>query len=907
MPYLKDSGYKVVFSYDGINWQETTGYRKDESSVNSQAREVARDTFNNRFKTISKGQSNDGTPLTYDYNDNKSTLKVNMDGTNPASNDKNFRMTATTGTYKTSQDNIDCGLVKKEFDLALGTDVARARVEINGKTKDYTYAQIKDGVLDFQDSSSTAQDVNYNLYLYYSDYNYRIADYKTDNTAIANQVNENDNTNITAGNELEVYVTYSIALKEQTTISNATVDEFVYYYDKAYSPTININDVVNGYKLTKKEDGKLTFTNTNTQLNPDDYRVNLELTFKVNKDNVGNIITKEFKNVVEITKYSTEKGGLIDRDSAPDNANVSFNNNTPVMGQYEDDTDEAKGLKVQAPQDKTRTISGKVFDDTNKDGILGEGDKAVNDVIVQLIEIKTINNTNYEYIWQETRSGSNKVKITGRNGYAGIEYNNNVTESGAYEFKDYIPGNYIIRYIYGDGRTYDVTDSVKTYNGQDYKSTIDKHYQDEVYSANYDENASVARDNEARRLEVMKYSAVIDKDKGEKLANKEKEALKNTWMAAETSKLNVPVDNSETSTQQSTVSYGNMNFGLAKRPETKLTLEKHITGLKITPAGTGVQSVVDAKADIKDIVEKGLVTPTGVTTGLATIKSTRSDRGFWQVATDVEELMQGANLEVEYTYVVKNDSEDDYLSTFLVNAYKDGITNGEYTKTLNDKAGEVKVNTKGKTNTYGSYLGQWYYTGKVDNEKDAEVISRVEVAGIEEALNNSLAFDANDAKDFIKSNTAAQEKTVYDVEGNVVKENIETTVTSKDATKFLAKDGIDYSKTITLYKTLSSTNGGELGADIPSYIAQVVKYSNAAGRRDVEAIPGNLTYVHSYDNKKTLDSDNEHDEFWGERIIITKPTGEDKAFPMQAIIIAVTSVATLGVGIVLIKKFVLKK
>ena len=90
----------------------------------------------------------------------------------PAGNKGNedFRVSAKTGTYIMSDTDIDCGLVKKEFDLALGTDVARARVEINGKTKDYTYAQIKDGVLDFQDSSSTAKDATgidiiYNLYL----------------------------------------------------------------------------------------------------------------------------------------------------------------------------------------------------------------------------------------------------------------------------------------------------------------------------------------------------------------------------------------------------------------------------------------------------------------------------------------------------------------------------------------------------------------------------------------------------------------------------------------------------------------------------------------------------------------------------------------------------------------------
>ena len=109
------------------------------------------------------------------------------------------------------------------------------------------------------------------------------------------------------------------------------------------------------------------------------------------------------------------------------------------------------------------------------------------------------------------------------------------------------------------------------------------------------------------------------------------------------------------------------------------------------------------------------------------------------------------------------------------------------------------------------------------------------------------------------------------------------------------------------------------------------------GHKITSSIPENLSYVHSDDNEMTLnsyvkynnDNDvieiykdtggeeeaktqgfvrlNEDDEFWAESIIVTKPTGEDKQTPNNIIIIAVSSIAALGVGIVLIKKFVLKK
>ena len=57
----------------------------------------------------------------------------------------------------------------------------------------------------------------------------------------------------------------------------------------------------------------------------------------------------------------------------------------------------------------------------------------------------------------------------------------------------------------------------------------------------------------------------------------------------------------------------------------------------------------------------------------------------------------------------------------------------------------------------------------------------------------------------------------------------------------------------------------------------------------------------------TYEKLNEDDEFWAERFIITKPTGEDKLTAVQIAIISVSAVVILGVGIILIKKFVLKK
>ena len=953
-PNLEKGEYYVKFLYDGINYKTVDNKSNKIYELTkpreSKATEEDRRTFDAKFKTITKGEneiknatdpifatdgqakSADGkitTPLlylSYDYEENGerkvgSKLSTYINGKNPATGNFDFQMKAKSENYLESNDSnwkgvwnadgtvkkdhyaldINCGLVQKYFDLSVGTDVKSARVTINGKEATYDYKQIMDGGLKdldldkvTQNNSSEKDGVEYTLYLYYSDYNFRIEDYKTDMTqGIKDTTSDNDHSvvgnteNKNKEQELEVYVTYSIILKNQSK-QPGTVEKFEYYYDDKYiSPTIEEMDDYD-YAIDEANK-KITFTHKgNSTLNEDnEYRKEIEVTFKVNKDSNGYVLKGDFSNAGEIIEYSTPNGGFIDDDSAPGNAVITTDNGQKKITHYEDDSDQAKGLEISVKEDKTRTIAGTVFEDANKNGS-NDDNTPVNDAIVQLIELKSIKGSYYEYIWQQTRSGSNKVKTTSRNGYTGTEYTSDASGDGTYQFKEFIPGNYIIRFIYGDGSTYDIIPNVKKYNGQDYKSTIDNSYKEEWYNqANYN-GKSVARDNEARRLEVMAYSTTINKEKGEAIDNKMEDMLNATWMCAETSKVNVAVEGDNTS-------YANMNFGLALRPQTKLTLEKHITGLKITPQGTGVQPIVDAK-----IVDGNIQ---GITTGLARIDSTRGNRGFWKVETDIEELAQGATVELEYTYTIKNESDEDYLSATLINEYKN-LNSEEYAKHLSDivdkNQGNLKNKVKGKTNTYGTYLGEYYYTG-TKGSTDSEVLSTVNV--IEDNLNNNLKLVEETDMKFEKVNNEAIEKTVYDDAGNEKSEKIETVIRNKKATETLAKDAVDSTRTAKLTTTLSSASKE---ISYPTYIGEIVEYTNAAGRKDMEATPGNLSYVHSKDTSKTMEDSNEHDEFWGETLIVSKPTGENKQAPMQIVIITISTIAVIGVGIILVKKYVLK-
>ena len=1029
-----NEGYRIIFGYDGINYQETNSfnfssekredYGKDSKIVKTPTEEyeyykeiekTTRTTFNNTFKTIGENKAiktgtNDATTIGYNYDVTSIEEKgyianIGMDGTNLAVSaesqkgihEKDFQMRARTAVYKNTTANINCGLVKKVFDLALTTNVEKAEVTINGASTTYTDFS-EPIIIDEQPSSVAGLD---NLYLYASDYNYRKADYKTDN--IENNVNpDNVEGSEIAGDELEIYVTYKVSLMNQT-YKKANVDKFIYYYDGRYTLIEEQSDL-KGYKINSNSNNMIEFEKIDKNTFMED-QIDLTLKFKVNKydlDGDGTIEIKlgEYGNAGEIIEYTTEEGGLIDKDSAPGNSTITHTEqgNAVITANDEDDSDQAKGLNIQIKEDKIRKISGTVFEDTktgNK-GQMDDGEQSVNEVIVQLIEIKKLGGLYYEYIWQE--------KSTDSNGY--YEFTNFIPSGNNVNSNEVQNYNYIVRFIYGDGAAYDLTPNRVKYNGQDYKSTKDINYKEVWYNnvmynstkegvTKYDAKSSVARDNEARRLEVMAHSSTIDGKVGtaleiftnnvqyseltniqkqniveyynsivktqydsvkgadeineqekylvakriegifgdslpavtaesmsEDLYNKIKRYVSyRTWMAAETSRINVQVDAADKTATGSTtlgssagsLEFDNINFGLALRPETKLVLEKHITGLKITPSGTGVQPIVDARADINQILDNEDIVTTGVTTGLATIKSDRSNRGFWKVETDVEEIIQGAQLEVEYTYVIKNEGEEDYLSNTLVEVYENRDIE-EYSEAL----GEIKNTVKGsmRLGTYayttiggkldiGTYLGQYYYNGN-PGENDSEVKSRVET--LEQALNNEhLKYDSEVAGDHFAS-IGNDTRNVFDTDGNTGTKDVEVLESKANHTSsFLKAKENDVSKTLKLTTVLSSTGNGQLGTNLPSYIAEITSYSNAAGRRDMSIVPANLSYVHSDNTEITMNTHNEVDEFWGESIIISKPTGEDKITLIQIVIISISSLAVIATGIILIKKIVLKK
>lgn len=460
---------------------------------------------------------------------------------------------------------------REESDLAIKKDVDHVTLEINGQTHTYTYDTLenKENAENEWDISVRLSDAYYNAAytreLYKSDYLYKVSNYGENFADYGKSKSD----------ELEVYITYKIMVRNQAMSIRAKVDELVDYYDedleyideRSYIEIKQSRDdaAQKGIYSVKASENSKYSANTLTKINGYDnlYITGLGnlsnndnnnylaagqtayvyLTFKVKKDTMnnedwvrldeeiesGNAIGVGKENIVEVNGYSTQyaKGtkvpnvgdvsftpaGIVDRDSNSGNlADTGIqkdNTNKGVFEKFEDDTDKAPNIRIilYRDDDSTRVISGSVWEDvrnetigltTTGDGIRDDKDKTlINGVTVQLVELME-NGT--EYVWREFGApaategqeigGTNTIGKGTGSGTVSSEtpiinafnlvknYDFEEKHDGAYAFKSFMPGKYVVRFIYGDTvRTVTPASlnvgglNEKSYNGQDYKST----------------------------------------------------------------------------------------------------------------------------------------------------------------------------------------------------------------------------------------------------------------------------------------------------------------------------------------------------------------------------------------------------------------------------------------------------
>lgn len=552
------------------------------------------------------------------------------------------------------------------------------------------------------------------------------------------------------------------------------------------------------------------------------------------------VYTEEALARHKTTRYKAGQiSGRVDRDSAPDNINLAAKDSNGKLDSkfFEDDTEAAPVLRVTLKnEDNVRKLNGVVWEDGRDDngeanGVYDSGEKVIPNVDVQLVEkikvdpkdlqpggklygkIININTLDYEfeYIWPD-KSFDNDT-------YTSKAVTN---ANGEYEFKDFLSGNYVVRFEYGN------KEDTLQYNGQDYKNTAyqanmtndpaKKNNKGEIYSGTVDgtvngtadsgvlsadnvrstlnnqwqdlsngtqatalNNARVsdARDYEPRRLNVDAYSRTITNKNAEVLAgyvdekdtnltneykqllqsdDNKKELMDKTSMVANTAKFVVDIENQKEINYQPNVSttegskdmnakdihnyiIPNIDFGLTRRPETRLYIQKEINKIELLK-NDGKDVVLTVTCDDEgNIIKSGDTTSSDATVRADKITEinksllTAGTQGFKYIAVEASYL-RGLQVKLTYKIDVINKSEVDY-TTKKVSEIKDAQTlynlATNYESGADLAEGELSPFNTGKGIQYGKYVGLHYYTNGTEATKNDDLTNKYKFAYKDEA------------------------------------------------------------------------------------------------------------------------------------------------------------------------------
>lgn len=770
--------------------------------------------------------------------------------------------------------NINFGIKDREqFDMNLRKDLVKVDLHINGKSHTYNYPG---GEQDLEVDIRGTDIPDYNRAIRSSDLQYKAAaQYDQD------------------PDKLQVIVTYKIQLRNQS-VGKITgyVTDLADYYDTSYeyirSYDENEKDITWEQQSDISGSGKTYHTMHTTALADQgiDDKKWIFVEYKVTNDALRALLeegssTKE--NFAQISGYRNtyreerkdlngqvitnagENAGLIDVDSTPANLNPTDSRvqefvvyskteeyqalggeekTKQSMAIFEDDADAAPGLKLIVDDANKRRLTGTVFEDAalaeklkndNErigDGAYEDGDNLVNQVKVQLI----------------CTNGDVEVKEARTN------------DQGAYEFTDYIPGDYTVKFTYGDYESLiAVQPNSEMYTGQDYKSTIyqESNYSDTYwYNNNIDTKINDAKDDQTRREEVNKYSEDLKYTNATVLnstAQTDEATLRTladkTNMNANTAQMSMEIE--YVGQENTEYSVRNIDFGIIERPRSDIYVEKTVSNLKLSTAGDG-QTIFNSNQSVSNLTWK---------------PNTRENRGLIQATVD-ENLLHGATLELTFSIKVVNTGETDYDDETYYNTGV--ITDVNKIVTLdpavvadyvsNNLSFDISKNSGWQEITDKTVLtsGDDPYIKAVD-ENAFNGLQKVIVSTSDNPIVQSDPLVPEKAKDKAGKQSETQSATVF-------------------LTKVIASDG-------------STTDDTEY-----ENTAEVIESITTNGRRtynaDVVSIPGNYNL-------------GEPDTAQSERIAIVPPFGAADA--VKYILIGIAIIGVLGVGIFLIKRKVLTK
>lgn len=828
------------------------------------------------------------------------------------------------GIYEWNIQNVNLGLVKREQpDAAITSDIEKVRVIM--KNQEYTYIYGNRGIQN-----------NEELF----DYKVKFGNKYTE--TYSRPINPADIAYVNYNNsdDLRVFVTYNIIVKNQSDTLKMGINSIVNYFDSNYtiytgpgtSTSAGWQEASgnnNGYKIAYNTSLK------DTKLQPGSKSEIIKIEFEVNQDRIKGLLDNDatLSNVSEIFSYTTYYGdnticaerepatvkGKVDQqyagidvDSTPGNA-IPGNADT-----YEDDTDKAPSfLLLKDPNYKT--MSGIVYEDTqtaeskNATERLGNGLKETNEKGVENVKVELLNAETGEtaYLYYKDASTS-----TGANRKPAITYTD---ANGNYSFGDgetngVVVDKYIVKYTYGnadkgqDGNGTAIGETKingNVINARNYKSTIIT--EDNVKNAMQKDNTetwhvfmdegkdtSVAVDDLKDRLaiEQLKYS---NYEKGVNISAYSKKVELQIEYTQQTTKK---VDNNGGDFQSDLSVF---DFGIMERAREDLVINKTISKIKLTLSNGQILLEGDPRKDKMNYVKAiGFNTNTD-RNGREIAKFSKVDDKLLTIEID-SELLQGAKLEVWYSVTATNNSEIDY----------------EYDKDYTDI---IRDNGSDKLNfvTKDSQANYYYYGDKnglniINGSADLVVDYMAEklVYDLDKEGNKDwFKFDSDGTtpidRDYLKNNGYISDKT-YEAIGDKKLQVIATKQFSDLKPAGDTKTSVMYTSTILSNQEDSSLfdNHVEI-VGINGKTGRTIKEVGNDNREQVAKTykPGNyiprIGALHVSDNP-LLEEDGLHQQDDDRvRIVVTPPTGI-ATYTIIYIIAAVIGAVVIAGAIVIIKK-----
>ena len=604
----------------------------------------------------------------------------------------------------------------------------------------------------------------------------------------------------------------------------------------------------------------------------------------------------------EIIGNNTTVAGLIDVNSTPGNLETIEEITNGVIN-FEDDSDKTTATLTitddgddptppdpNTPIDSTNTISGCVWEDNNKNGIRdsGEEKEKIAGVKVALCKKYERNDSTQQaagdeklgWIKEYNDKRYNKEYI-----YKSVADEYTTGEDGKYSFEVKESGDYYVLFGYGLDDATVLTNNkenetnkilgktgsnTKSYNGQDYKSTIfqagfENGY--DIENVDYDKSlneahVSKAIDDWARVEEVNKYSKIQTNHIAEVLASPTKvptylgeqygsdlmgrlvdELTTNTWKIAKTQKIKIEG-------RKNGEKIENVDLGLVERPITQLQITNNVENVKVTLSDGSIvfdatQTAEATKGnETKNVIWKSNRSTTKGITG-----------GFIQLYLD-EELMYGATIQI--TYKMQINELNDYVEYEGLEYYAKGRTNSGIK--VESKAKKLVCYIPNKMQFNKTQSGDWNAITDIN-----EIIPAEEKDG--ENINNNLVNYR------LKDTISSQSNTISKIEAD----NINNAYLNNNML------------TISQLITKESAQGGY------ECKVEIVELENAVGRRMETSIVGNFN---------PANDPVENDEAKAEDVAVMPPFGIGQVFYY---VLTIVIAGMLVVGIIFIKKKVLVK